>query len=316
MKVAVIIPTYNRATCVTRAIDSVLAQTVTCDEIIVVDDGSTDNTDEVLASYGNKITVIKQDNQGVSAARNTGIKAAHGEWIAFLDSDDTWRERKIELQLAAIDMYPEAVLIATGWAWEDEPNRCMLSAGICEGGKATLYRQPLELLLRFAKNGIWLPTWVVRRELITRIGGFDTSFHVAEDNKVMFRLATEGAFAVVPENLVLRSATRDNAKLSLNGDAKFDAELCRREIELLYEAHCRAFDESRYVKRKLRRLLAYFLRRDAERLALEKRARDARQRALESLVMKPNWRDMIADVAIVVWPTISRLRQTRWSNHK
>ncbi len=82
--VAVIIPTFNRAHCVGEAIQSVLDQTVPADEIIVIDDGSTDNTAEVLAGFGDRITVIRQPNAGVSAARNAGIARATSEWIAFL----------------------------------------------------------------------------------------------------------------------------------------------------------------------------------------------------------------------------------------
>jgi len=97
--VSVIIPTYNRADRVTRAIDSALAQTVPPMEVIVIDDGSTDNTQEVLAAYGDRIHVVYQANAGVSAARNTGLELATGELIALLDSDDIWLPHKLELQL-------------------------------------------------------------------------------------------------------------------------------------------------------------------------------------------------------------------------
>lgn len=97
--VSVIIPTYNRADRVTRAIDSALAQTVPPMEVIVVDDGSTDNTQEVLVAYGDKIHVVHQANAGVSAARNAGMELATGELIALLDSDDVWLPHKLALQL-------------------------------------------------------------------------------------------------------------------------------------------------------------------------------------------------------------------------
>ena len=93
--VSVIIPTYNRAHCVSEAVDSVLAQVPPADEVIVIDDGSTDNTAEVLAGYGDRITVLRQKNAGAAAARNTGIRHATGEWVAFLDSDDLWRPGRI-----------------------------------------------------------------------------------------------------------------------------------------------------------------------------------------------------------------------------
>ncbi len=99
MLVSVIIPTYNRARTIERAVNSVLAQTWKEVEVIVVDDGSTDQTSEVLKVYGDKIRVIHQQNGGASAARNTGIKAATGEIISFLDSDDEWLPSKTERQV-------------------------------------------------------------------------------------------------------------------------------------------------------------------------------------------------------------------------
>src|SRR4030042_6253183 len=99
--VSVIIPTYNRADCVTKSIDSVLSQTYNDYEIIVVDDGSTDNTRQILQSYVDKCLIhyIYQDNAGCAAARNSGIRAAKGQWIAFLDSDDTWLPDKLAEQM-------------------------------------------------------------------------------------------------------------------------------------------------------------------------------------------------------------------------
>ena len=96
--VSVVIPAYNAGKYLGRAIDSVLAQTHQADEVIVVDDGSTDNTAEAVQSYGEKIRFIRQENAGASVARNTGIEAAASEWIAFLDADDEWLPRKLKLQ--------------------------------------------------------------------------------------------------------------------------------------------------------------------------------------------------------------------------
>src|SRR5947209_2571239 len=98
-KITVIIPTFNREQYVTTAIDSVLNQRFRDYEIVVVDDGSRDNTNEVLKHYGNAIHYIYQANQGASAARNTGIKVANGEWLAFLDSDDEWMSEYLEIQM-------------------------------------------------------------------------------------------------------------------------------------------------------------------------------------------------------------------------
>ena len=97
--ISAVIPAYNAEKYITRAIDSVLGQTRPVDEIIIVDDGSTDNTAEAIKRYGDKIQYIYQENAGVSAARNTGIKAAATDWIAFLDADDEWLPERIQLQV-------------------------------------------------------------------------------------------------------------------------------------------------------------------------------------------------------------------------
>ena len=112
-KFSVIIPTYNRENFVGRAIASVLRQDVTDYEIIVVDDGSSDGTQGVLADFGDAVTSIYQDNAGVSAARNAGILRAAGEWLAFLDSDDEWLPGYLGAQSNQIEQYPQAVVHMT-----------------------------------------------------------------------------------------------------------------------------------------------------------------------------------------------------------
>ena len=105
-KVSVVIPTYNRADKVSATVESVLAQTFSDLEVIVVDDGSSDDTEQVLRqAFGDRIRYYAQVNQGVSVARNKGIEEARGEWIAFLDSDDLWEKDKLEWQFKALDQF-------------------------------------------------------------------------------------------------------------------------------------------------------------------------------------------------------------------
>ncbi|MFZ9011987.1 MAG: glycosyltransferase family 2 protein, partial [Anaerohalosphaeraceae bacterium] len=107
MKISVVIPAYNAEKHIGRAIDSVLAQTRPADEVIVIDDGSSDATAEVVRSYGDKIMFIHQENAGASVARNTGIKAATSDWIAFLDADDEWLPNKLQLQVSQLKRNPD-----------------------------------------------------------------------------------------------------------------------------------------------------------------------------------------------------------------
>ncbi len=109
------IPAYNIAEFIGRAIDSVLAQTHKPDEIVVVDDGSGDNTAEVIKSYGTKVRYIYQENAGLSAARNTGIKAAESEWIGLLDGDDNWLPEFLQLHLDVIQQNIKIDLLLSAW---------------------------------------------------------------------------------------------------------------------------------------------------------------------------------------------------------
>ena len=111
-RVTVVIPTYNRAKVILRALETAFAQTYRNLEIIVVDDGSTDDTTAVLAPYWERIHYIHQSNQGASAARNRGIQEATGEFIAFLDSDDEWLPAKLERQIELLEARPDLSFVA------------------------------------------------------------------------------------------------------------------------------------------------------------------------------------------------------------
>jgi glycosyltransferase involved in cell wall biosynthesis len=127
--VSVIIPTYNSAALVTAAVQSALAQTLPPAEVIVVDDGSIDDTRQRLSTY--RARYLHQLNQGVAAARNHGLREASGDFIAFLDADDVWHPRKLELQIAAIAANPDLVLLGTSvFDWPIEQPTSVNRAGI------------------------------------------------------------------------------------------------------------------------------------------------------------------------------------------
>lgn len=113
-RVSVVIPTYNRAELLDHAIASVLHQTTAADEIIVVDDGSTDSTPDLVAGYGPPVVLLTQDHAGSAAARNLGLAQATGDWVAFLDSDDIWNTTKLARQLHYVDQHPQCGLVHTG----------------------------------------------------------------------------------------------------------------------------------------------------------------------------------------------------------
>ncbi|MCB6179842.1 glycosyltransferase family 2 protein [Rhodobacter sp. Har01] len=203
--VSVVIPTYNRRMLVPRAIDSVLAQTRPADEIIVVDDGSSDGTEAALAErFGSRIRYVAQANQGVAAARNHGISLARFDLVAFLDSDDVWRPEKLALQVPAM-ADPGVVLSATNWAWENAPDAGRFQQlGHASPHPVETDRAPLFQLCHRRGHGLLIQTCLVRRAALTRIGGFDATLRISEDMDLLFRLAEEGGFALLSPILMIR----------------------------------------------------------------------------------------------------------------
>jgi glycosyltransferase involved in cell wall biosynthesis len=185
-KISVVVPAYNAARFLPRCLKSVYAQTLKPEEVIVVDDGSTDNTAALAAELGAK--VISRPNSGPAAARNAGIQAAAGEWIALLDADDMWAPEKLERQTASIRS--DIVLIYTGVkVFDDKGSRN-------EGGPP-IDPVSAKRMLRYA-NPIPNSSVLVRREAITQQGGFREDIRNGEDWEMWFRLRHVGQFAAVP----------------------------------------------------------------------------------------------------------------------
>jgi glycosyltransferase involved in cell wall biosynthesis len=201
MKVSAIIPTFNRKTYLRRAIESVLAQTVPVDEIILVDDGSTDGTcDAVKTWYGSRVRVIRQDNTGVSGARRRGIQESHGEWIAFLDSDDEWTPDRNARFLDA------AQHLAADVAWIF--------------GDLLLVTKDCDNTTLFAKFGLQMPKFphvfadslsvqfpfqfgllqgsLIRRNVLRELSCFDSGLRHSEDLFAGFQVACKYKFCALP----------------------------------------------------------------------------------------------------------------------
>lgn len=194
--VSVVIPTYNAAAFVGQAIKSVLAQTYRDVEVIVVDDGSTDQTQSILSRFGAPVRCIRQANQGVAVARNCGIHESRGRYVAFLDADDTWLPGKLERQVAALEAYPDCAACYAAFTrvdWELRP------IGISRSPRqaATLP----DLLLNGNVIGS-ICTVLIERELFDRVGGFDPQLSQCADWDMWIRLAVHTAFLYVDEPLV------------------------------------------------------------------------------------------------------------------
>lgn len=202
-KISVVIPTYNREKVVGRAIRSVLNQTYGIYEILVVDDGSTDQTQSVVEQIADgKIRYIKlEQNHGAGYARNVGIRESKSEYIAFLDSDDEWKRFKLELQVQRMRELPEKVgLIYCRMSGERGGGRgrfCVPSYG-CD--KSLLEGDMFRFLL--TQNVIGTPTMLVRRECLEQTGGFKESLRCIEDYELVLRIARNWQIGFVDEELV------------------------------------------------------------------------------------------------------------------
>lgn len=202
-KVSVIIPTYNYASFVGQAIRSVLNQTFTDYEIVVVDDGSTDETPNVLAGFGDMIRVIRQENKGGSAARNAGIAAACGKYVAFLDADDQWKPCKLERQVAVLERDPGVGIVFSDIQhWVN--GKLVHERYLKERG----YKYPasgyiFENLLR--EGFIFTPTVVVPKAVLDEVGGFDTTLRNCEDVDLWFRIVELYRGGYIDEPLVIRN---------------------------------------------------------------------------------------------------------------
>lgn len=260
--VSVIIPTYNRSDLVCEAVDNVLKQTYTNIEIIVVDDGSTDDTQSNLKRFGDKLRVLAKENAGVSAARNRGASIAKGEILAFQDSDDLWKPTKLERQVTLLEKFGQSV-------------PCCL----CD---TTLHLRNGEVKSAFGvalidfkyEEGIWLnvapvlatrfvlfnQAVAVRREAFDKVGGFDEGLRYLEDWDLGLRLALEGPWAFIREPLTIhRQVSSSSLSLQSQDDEVYFKEL---EVRIFGRALARVKDGDLYsdVRRQLKRRLSVFRR--------------------------------------------------------
>lgn len=197
ISIAVVIPTFNRMAVLPRALDSVMAQTRAADEIIVVDDGSSDGTAERIEQTYPAVCAIRQANAGVSVARNRGIAAASSEWIALLDSDDAWMPEKLERQTEAIEGEAGAVLCHTEEVWIRNGRRINPMKKHQKAG-GWIFDRCLPLCAISPSSAM------IRRELLLDLGGFDESLPACEDYDLWLRICARHPVLFVDTPLVTK----------------------------------------------------------------------------------------------------------------
>ncbi len=199
---SVIIPSYNRKSFLKKAVDSVLAQAYPDFELIVVDDGSSDGTDELVSSYSDpRLTCLRQENKGASSARNKGLQSAKGSFIAFLDSDDWWVPEKLKKTAEYIKEYPGIKIFHTEEVW--------YRGGSVLGQKAR-HKKPSGLVYLNALPlcCIGMSTAVVKKDVFSDIGFFDETFPACEDYDLWLRAALKYEVKLIPEALTFKNGGR------------------------------------------------------------------------------------------------------------
>lgn len=213
MLVTVVVPVRNRPGLVREAIDSLLAQTRLPDEIIVVDDGSTDGTVRVLETYGDRIHVIRTSGLGPSGARNAGVSAARGDLIGFLDSDDLWPPTSLESQIQVLTGNPSADAVWGASKWVIMP------------GGAPLFPRPPSVV----EKNLSLCTMLFRRSVFERIGTFNEGLRVGEDGDLFLRARSAGISIIEHQGLVAELRRHDGNMTNEDGAVRRSLFLAARE---------------------------------------------------------------------------------------
>ena len=254
-KISVIIPVYNGEQTIRETIDSVLAQTFFDFELIVINDGSTDATLEIVTSIQDpRVKLFSYPNRGLSRSQNRGLAHARGDLVAFLDADDLWTADKLEAQRKALQAHPQA---AVAYSWTDFIDEFGKSLG--QGNHVTKNGHVLADLLEnnFIANG---SNALIRKEALISVGGFDASFHIAGDWDLWLRLAASYQFVCVPAAQVLYRRT--NYSLSANLP-KLETEVLR----VFERAYSAGPDSLRHLKRRhLARFYKYLTQRALQEL--------------------------------------------------
>jgi glycosyltransferase involved in cell wall biosynthesis len=230
--VSVIIPAFKAAHTIGRAVDSLLAQTRRPDEILVIDDGSPDHLGSVLASYGERLLLIRKPNGGAASARNLGLERSRGQLIAFLDADDYWLPAKLERQLRILKEHPDVGLVAARY-YHEWPNS---ARQLCQGDWPEFYDRVLtpagERAFAVATQ-VWTSSVLVRRSVLGD-HRFDDRLKTAEDVDLWARLVLTSSVYLVAEPLASYVLTAESLSRSdVAGDSRNMLQVVRRNAALL-----------------------------------------------------------------------------------
>lgn len=256
--VSIIIPTRNRAHFLPRALDSIYAQTYPNFEILVVDDGSTDQTGRVVEAYDARLRYFLQRHQGVSAARNRALAEARGEYVAFLDDDDMFMPQKLEKQVAYLDEHPDTHWVYSGFQLVDQYNAPLPDGAIIP----QVERVGLHEIACFI---FMIPSSLMARaEVLRQVGGFPEGVRISEDYHVWAKLAAIGGGGVVPDILTMFRIHKGNTRLPYREHLKQNT----RILDGLLSQHAARLRPREYYMENLYRIISDNLTRDGKPIQL------------------------------------------------
>lgn len=208
MKLSIIIPLYNKEKEIKHTLDTLFNQSFSDFEVIIINDGSTDGSEEIIERYDNKkIRLFNQENSGAAAARNKGVELAQNEWVAFLDADDEWKSNYLEKIVAAIKEYPQAILIGTNYE-------------ILENGETIVLDYPMVkkttgIMENYFVSGreytpLWTSAVVMKKDVFQELGGFPTECKTCEDVDLWCKVALRGQIIYINEPLAVYNRGNTN----------------------------------------------------------------------------------------------------------
>lgn len=299
-RISIIIPAYNAAKYIATAIESVLRQTYRDYEIVVVDDGSTDDTYQCLQPYLDRIVYVYQDNQKLPGARNTGVAASSGDYLAFLDADDTFLSHKLGVQVAVLDAQPDVGLVASGFEYIDEHGRVLQIVRPRDSSQSI----SLESLLYQGLAPVHAV--LVRRSWFQRVGGFDRRFAYCEDMDFWYRLALAGCAMVWAPGIVCQYRMHHDAM----------TQKIRVHYEWLFQVLDKLFDTPGVppaIQQQHDDVYAHILLSEAGRLYATNDLEGGQECVSRAIGLNP---DLIAAGDVRLADTIVAWRQSVWTKDK
>lgn len=313
--ISVVIPTYNRSAQVVAAVESVLQQTLLPFEILVVDDGSTDDTAEALSLFKDLIRYLRIPNGGASSARNHGVREASGNWIAFLDSDDTWHSEKLARQAQSVLETGAKVCYCVSVDESGEPldDLNLMDPELKPGGDH-FYNAGDCRIFKHQRHP-FVQSMLVEKNALLKVGIFDESLKVAEDTKLIYELTYDYGYSVVNARHVNICREREGPGLSDTMDLL--SAYCRHDcyLRVQSEAYWRLLPIDVAAAAAVKGNMLYFVSRQAELACALRKAEVAKRYAMAGLTFGNTWKPIVRSLMILgFYPIAERIFRKKWGS--